>query len=534
KEQRAERKSMANKEMKDKINNLDVQFRGMSEAIDTLGEGLDNTKTTVQDLMETVNRRFDEMARTVLARLPPPLQHDRTRHHDRERVEGEEHRREEYECEEQFDQQSQASNYRERRAHNKSRITLSTFTGSDPDAWLNRATQYFELNETDDPNRVSYAAYYLDGEANVWWQWLIRIYRKRQQIITWDVFEKEFLTRFSTSDYHNNNETLIRIRQTGSMREYIREFEWLACRVCDWHEDALVGAFVGGLNFDLAAEVRLERPDTMHDAMEVAPRREDHLVATRRGRADARFADTRRTGLSQATTGTRTAINARPAGAVVRRLSPEEVKRRREKGLCFTCEEMFTPGHQYKQAFITEVANFDDEETEVEEELEPADNLEAFDEEPETSMHAMAGIRGSRPMRLLAWVKDRRIIVLIDNSSSHNFINADLSQKLKLPTPKIEPFEVRVANGERLQCTESFQKVPIKFNRITVMADLYALPLVGPDIVLGVQWLERLGKVTTDYRMEIMEFNSGGRQVTLSSGNEKGTKEVGLKSIERV
>ncbi|CAA0816679.1 Unknown protein, partial [Striga hermonthica] len=52
-------------------------------------------------------------------------------------------------------------------------------------------------------------------------------------------------------------------------------------------------------------------------------------------------------------------------------------------------------------------------------------------------------------------------------------------------------------------------------------ADLYALPLVGSDVVLGVQWLEGLGKVTTDYRTGVMEFKFGGRQVTLSTGSEK-------------
>ncbi|CAA0810229.1 Unknown protein, partial [Striga hermonthica] len=434
-------------------------------------------------------------------------------------------RREEYEREDDLDRQSQVSTNRDQRAPDKPRITLSTFTGSDPDAWFNRATQYFELNETDGIDRVTYVAHYLDGEANVWWQWLTRIYRKRQQIITWEVFERELLTRFGTSDYHNYNEALTCIRQTGSLREYIREFERLACRVRDWPEDALVGAFVGGLKFDLATEVRLERPDTMHDAMEVARRREDHLVATRRGRADMRFADTRRAGSNQATVSARPNVSNRPAGAIVRRLSPEEVKHRREKGLCFKCEEKFTPSHQCKQAFVIEVANPDDEEAVVEEELHQEEEIEALHEEPEISMHAMAGIRGPRTMRLPAWVRDRRVVVLVDNGSYYNFINTELSEKLKLPTTKIKPFEVRVANGERLQCTESFRKVPIKFNGVTVKADLYALRLVGPDVVLGVQWLEGLGRVTTDYRTGIMEFNSGGRQVTLSIGTEKGTKE---------
>ncbi|CAA0833367.1 Unknown protein, partial [Striga hermonthica] len=54
------------------------------------------------------------------------------------------------------------------------------------------------------------------------------------------------------------------------------------------------------------------------------------------------------------------------------------------------------------------------------------------------------------------------------------------------------------------------------------------------DVVLEVQWLEGLGRVTTDYRNGIMEFRSGGKRVTLKAGGEKVTKEVGLKSIERV
>ncbi|CAA0810223.1 Unknown protein, partial [Striga hermonthica] len=202
-----------------------------------------------------------------------------------------------------------------------------------------------------------------------------------------------------------------------------------------------------------------------------------------------------------------------------------EIKRRREKGLCFKCEEKFMPEHRCRQAFVIEVANSDEEEAEVVEDLDPVNDIEAFDEEAEISMHAMARIRGPRTMRLPSWVKDRRVIVLVDNGSSHNFINADLSQKLNLPTTKIEPFDVRVANDERLQFTESFCKVPIKFQGVVVEADLYALPLVGPNVVLVVQWLEGLGRVTTDYCTGVMDFRSGGKRVTLKAGGEKVTKE---------
>ncbi|CAA0840354.1 Uncharacterized mitochondrial protein AtMg00860, partial [Striga hermonthica] len=57
-------------------------------------------------------------------------------------------------------------------------------------------------------------------------------------------------------------------------------------------------------------------------------------------------------------------------------------------------------------------------------------------------------------------------------------------------------------------------------------ADLYGLPLVGPDVMLGVQWLEGLGKVTTDYRIGVTEFKSRGRQVTLRPALRKELKKL--------
>ncbi|CAA0830134.1 Unknown protein, partial [Striga hermonthica] len=329
---------------------------------------------------------------------------------------------------------------------------------------------------------------------------------------------------------HNKHEALTRIRQTGSVRDYQKEFERLACRVRGWPESALVGAFVGGLRYDLAAEVRLERAETMHKAMEVARRRGDHLAATRRGRADFRVPEPRRV---PATVGTPSA-NARPPGTFrppateVKRLTKKEMARRREKRLCFRCEEKYTPGHWCKQNYLIEFVDSDDEEPVTKEERE----VEVLNDVAEISVHAMAGTKGPRTMKLPAWLKDRRFTVLVDNGSSHNFINATLSHKLKLPTTTIEPFEVRVANGERLRCSEMYRGIPIKFQGVTLKADLFALPLVGPDVVLGVQWLEGLGDMTTNYRKGVMKFEAGDQLVTLKA-SEGATKEVGLKNIEK-
>ncbi|CAA0819326.1 Unknown protein, partial [Striga hermonthica] len=204
KERREERKAMANKEMKDKIDNHDIQMRSMREVIEGRLGSLDESQNNTNAVVTRLEQRLEEVLRALQQqpphrddpprreprrhdehadRTPSPRREDRyeqRRAHEQEKG----RRRERCEHEEDFDQRSQASTYRERPKPDKPRFVMSIFTDSDPEAWLNRISQYFELNETDSHDRVRYATFYLDGEANVWWQWLSRIYRRRQQVIT--------------------------------------------------------------------------------------------------------------------------------------------------------------------------------------------------------------------------------------------------------------------------------------------------------------------------------------------------------------
>ncbi|CAA0824885.1 Unknown protein, partial [Striga hermonthica] len=253
-----------------------------------------------------------------------------TRHHGDRRTHGHRHHREEH-------------------VRAKSKITMPTFEGVDPDAWLSRAVKFFEINEVHKSERVQIAAYYLDGEANTWWQWVSHVYKNKGEQIRWRDIEKELIARFGYSEYFDYDEALTRIRQTGSLRDYQKEFERIASRVQDWPEKALVGAFVGGLKAELAAEVRLDRPRSTRAAMEAARLHEDHLAAVRRarpseGRTNVRCAsvavdDTPPRAEVKPTVGdgTRTTSN-------YRWLTEDEIQRRREKGLCFTCNEKFGKG----------------------------------------------------------------------------------------------------------------------------------------------------------------------------------------------
>ncbi|GAV92281.1 hypothetical protein CFOL_v3_35662, partial [Cephalotus follicularis] len=71
-----------------------------------------------------------------------------------------------------------------------------------------------------------------------------------------------------------------------------------------------------------------------------------------------------------------------------------------------------------------------------------------------------------------------KLQVLIDNGSTHNFIQERVAQYLKLVTViPCKPFKVLVGNGETMSCTKQCK-----------------------GIVLGFQWLETLGPILTNYK----------------------------------
>ncbi|KAI9156937.1 hypothetical protein LWI28_014304 [Acer negundo] len=79
--------------------------------------------------------------------------------------------------------------------------------------------------------------------------------------------------------------------------------------------------------------------------------------------------------------------------------------------------------------------------------------------EAELSLNAMFGVSKPSTMRLMAWVGKFEVSMLEDSGSSHNFINANIVRKIGLRGVAIEPFDVNVANGEKLKCEEVVHEV---------------------------------------------------------------------------
>ncbi len=60
-------------------------------------------------------------------------------------------------------------------------------------------------------------------------------------------------------------------------------------------------------------------------------------------------------------------------------------------------------------------------------------------------------------------------MILIDNGSTHNFVDQLVVQSLQLTVTAIEEFRVKVVNGEKLRCNERYEKLYILYCCMVLM-----------------------------------------------------------------
>ncbi|KAJ0046473.1 hypothetical protein Pint_04287 [Pistacia integerrima] len=105
----------------------------------------------------------------------------------------------------------------------------------------------------------------------------------------------------------------------------------------------------------------------------------------------------------------------------------------------------------------------------------------------------------------------RRVLVLIDSGSTHNFIDQRLARHLGLSITLIDKFWVTVANGEKLCCREKHERVKLLIQGLDMAVTFFSLPLNRLDAVLGIQWLEKLCSVTCDWGTLSMTLTRGDK-----------------------
>ena len=207
--------------------------------------------------------------------------------------------------------------------------------------WIYKAEQFFWYQGTAPNEKVVLASFHLQDDALEWYQW----YEQTQPNVTWEELTQALCVRFGPSDYEDFDEALAKLRQTGTVREYKMQFERLAAWVHNWLETALLGSYIGGLKEEIRSKVKLFRPTTLLHATSLARLQEDKLQKLRRPLLKTALLPTP----PPKSGPTNTSMLRLPPGTDFKRLTQSEMQARRDKGLCYNCDERFAPGHRCKK-----------------------------------------------------------------------------------------------------------------------------------------------------------------------------------------
>nr|KYP74492.1 Retrotransposable element Tf2 [Cajanus cajan] len=397
------------------------------------------------------------------------------------------------------------------------KLDFPRFDGSDVLQWIFRAEQFFEYYNTPDEQRIVIAAVHFEKNVVPWYQMM----QRTSPIISWNTLTRSLELEFGPSPFDSPRSTLFKLTQTGSVNDYYVEFTNLANRIYGVSAEALLDCFISGLKPDIKREIIAQAPNSLLKAISLARLFEEKYSVRSKQPFVARNQSQQVVNQSY-TNPTQQPIlstpNVKPTAmpfrnSNVRRMSPAEMQSRRERGLCFTCDEKFSATHRCpnKQYLLLQV------EEEEEKEVEINENIAELEEELEhhLSFNALKGAAAMGTMRFTGSIAGKEVHILLDSGNSDNFLQPKLAHYLKLPIEPASGLQVMVGNGNSLSTEGKISNLQVQVQGQLLQLPVYLLSVSGADLVLGAAWLATLGPHIADYSSLTIKFYKDKKLVTL-------------------
>ncbi|CAJ2651382.1 unnamed protein product [Trifolium pratense] len=136
--------------------------------------------------------------------------------------------------------------------HAVKKVELPTFDGEDPAGWISRAEIYFRVQDTMPEVKVKLAQLCMEGSTIHFFNSLIG----EDEDLTWEKLKEALLGRYGGHGEGDVYEQLTELKQTGTVDEYITEFEYLIAQIPKLPDKQFLGYFLHGLKTEIRGKVR--------------------------------------------------------------------------------------------------------------------------------------------------------------------------------------------------------------------------------------------------------------------------------------
>jgi hypothetical protein len=328
----------------------------------------------------------------------------------------------------------------------------------------------------------------------------------------------EIYERFDTDTNHLG--CLTKLKQSGIVEDFIATFECLAFRTEGMTDAFFRECFISGLKEEIRSHVLMARPSSWVEATKKA--KEAQQVVSSQNRKPSFIPRPK-------------PINPTTPSAPlkIQKLTRDEMVERQLKGLCYNCADKYFLGHKCKEQNIFMAISKDISEEDVETPLvpkspeitditPPSDPPEV---EPIISLNALTGFSTPQTLKLIGYIKNQKVIILVDSGSTHNFIHHRIAQETHCYIHAVNNFQIMIANGGSMKCGGHCENVHLQIGDYHLKSHMFAIDMGGCDIVLGADWLRTLGPILMDFKALTMQFDQEGHQYKFQ-GITAGSPEV--------
>lgn len=125
-------------------------------------------------------------------------------------------------------------------------------------------------------------------------------------------------------------------------------------------------------------------------------------------------------------------------------------------------------------------------------------------------VNSVVGINNPKTMKLLGKIERVKVVVMIDPGATHNFISPEIVARLGLPMKMTEEFGVTLGTGETRVGKGSCQNVTLDLGVVCITETFLPLELGHSDVILGIEWLAKLGTIAINWKTPMMQFQWNG------------------------